>query len=229
MVMPQVLMNWTSNDPRAVTAWIVKQDDRQSYVPALATIAGTYAELDPDEALRWAATLSGEDSQIALTQVIQQIAQTDPERASNLVGEMEEGDYRNNAMSNIAQVWGQSDPRAALSWVAKQPQSESTAEMYRGLFTQWSVYDIDGAVSQLNFILDPGARNAAILGILGNPYLDPSLIGPLYQRVEGVEARNMAAARIYYQLRETDPAAAERYRRDAGISDQRDVGTIVVN
>jgi len=61
------------------------------------------------------------------------------------------------------------------------------------------------------------------------PYLDPSLIGPLYQRVEGVEARSMAAARIYYQLRETDLAAAERYRRDAGIGEERDVGTIVVN
>jgi len=228
-VMPNVLMNWASHDPRAVTAWIGKQDNRQMYVPALSYIVSVLAEQDPEDALRWASTLSGEESQMAMAQVIQRIALDDPERATALVGQMDEGPYRNSAMSGIAQVLAQSDPRAALSWVAKQSHTESAPELYQSVFEQWALYDPDGAVSQLNFILEPDTRNAAIMGILGTQYLDPDLIGTLYQRIEGAEARTLAAGRIYYQLREIDPQAAERYRIQAGISDERGEGSIVVN
>ena len=220
-VMPQVLLNWASRDPRAVAAWIEKQDDKQMYVPALSIVASEFAGRDSEAALQWASTLSGEESQMAMAQVIQQIALNDPERATTLVGQMEEGPYRDSAMSDIAQALAQSDPRAALSWVAKNSHTTSAPESYQSVFTQWALYDTEGAVSQLNFILGPDTRNAAIMGILGTHYLDPYLVGTLYQRIEGAEARTLAAGQIYYQLRETDPQAAERYRIQAGISDER--------
>ena len=228
-VMPQVLMNWASRDPRAVAAWVEKQDDKQMYVPALSIIASEFAGRDPEAALQWASTLSGEESQMVMAQVIQQIALNDPERATALVGQIEEGPYRNSAMSDIAQALAQSDPRAALSWVAKNSHAASAPELYQSVFTQWALYDPDGAVSQLNFILEPDTRNAAIMGILGTHYLDPDLVGTLYQRIEGAEARTLAAGQIYYRLREIDPQAAERYRIQAGISDERGNGSIVVN
>jgi hypothetical protein len=228
-VMPQVLMNWASRDPRAVAAWIEKQEDKQMYVPALSMIASEFAGRDPEAALQWASTLSGEESQMVMAQVIQQIALNDPERATGLVGQMEEGPYRNSAMSDIAQALAQSDPRAALSWVAKHSHAASAPELYQSVFTQWALYDPDGAVSQLNFILEPDIRNAAIMGILGTHYLDSDLVGTLYQRIEGAEARTLAAGKIYYQLREIDPQAAERYRVQAGISDERGDGNIVAN
>ena len=59
-------------------------------------------------------------------------------------------------------------------------------------------------------------------------HLDPDLVGTLYQRIEGAEARTLAAGG-FYQLREIDPRAAERYRVHAGISDERDARNIVVN
>lgn len=228
-ITPQLLLNWANNDPRAAAAWLEEQDDPQLHRQAFMMIASTYAERDPDEALRWAATLSGENSQVVMSQVIQRIAQDDPERAGSMISQMDDGALRKSAIAAIAQTWAQSDPRAALAWAAKQSSSEATADLYSAVFSQWAIYDADAAVSQLNFILDSDTRNAAIRGILDTAYLDPDLVDRLYHRLEGAEARRFAAGRIYYQLREVDPRAAERYRIEAGIPDQRNDGTIVVH
>ena len=58
--------------------------------------------------------------------MIQRIAQDDPERAAAMIGQMDEGPGRDEAMAGMAQIWAQWDPRAALSWVAKQSTSDVT-------------------------------------------------------------------------------------------------------
>jgi hypothetical protein len=183
-------------------------------------VASNYAERDPDEALRWAATLPDEQSQVVISQVIQRIAQDDPERAAAMIGQMDEGPERDEAMTGMVQIWAQWDPRAALSWVAKQPSSDVTPQLYSGIFQQWAVYDADAAVSQLNFIMDTDVRNGAIRGMLEGTHLDPDLTEELYQRLEGAEAKSLAAASVYYRLREEDPRRAERYRIEAGITEE---------
>lgn len=228
-MMPQVLMTWASADPQAAAAWLEKQDDPQTYQRALGMIASVYVERDPDEALRWAATLSEENEQMVMGVVIQRMAQDDPEQAAGMIGRLKEGPARDNGIMAVASIWAQSDPRAALSWVERQPRSDSTPMQYRAVFEQWIAYDPDAAISQLNFILDASTRNAAILGILEGWNLDSSLVDRLYQRLEGAEARSTAAAQLFYRLRETDPQAAERYRSAAGITEGESLGEIVVN
>jgi len=226
-IVPLLLLNWANNDPRSAAAWLEKQDDPQMHRQALMMIASNYAERDGDEALRWGATLSGENSQVVMSQVIQRIAHDDPERAGSMISQMDDGPFRKSAIAAIAQTWAQSDPRAALAWAAKQSSSEATPDLYGSVFGQWAIYDVDAAVSQLNFILDSDTRNAAIRGILDSAYLEPDLLDRLYQRLEGAEARRLVAGQVYYRLREVDPRAAERYRIEAGIADERNAGTIV--
>ena len=226
-IVPLLLLNWANNDPRSAAAWLEKQDDPQMHRQALMMIASNYAERDGDEALRWGATLSGENSQVVMSQVIQRIAHDDPERAGSMISQMDDGPFRKSAIAAIAQTWAQSDPRAALAWVAKQSSSEATPDLYGSVFGQWAIYDVDAAVSQLNFILDSENRNAAIRGILDSGYVEPDLLDRLYQRLEGAEARRLVAGQVYYRLREVDSRAAERYRIEAGITDERNAGTIV--
>jgi hypothetical protein len=226
---PLLLLNWANNDPRSAAEWAEKQGDEQMHRQALMMIASTYAERNPDEALRWAATLSGENSQVVMSQVIQRIAQDDPERAGSMVSQIDDGPLRESAIAAVAQTWAQWDPRAALAWVAKQSSSEATPGLYGAVFGQWAVYDVEAAVSQLSFILDSDTRNAAIGGILESAYLEPDLLDRLYQRLEGAEARRFAAGQIYYRLREVDARAAERYRIEAGVTDERNDGTMIVH
>ena len=106
---------------------------------------------------------------------------------------------------------------------------DTSPEMYSGIFGQWAVYDADTAVSQLSFLLDSDDRNAAISGILETAYLEPDLIDQLFQRLEGAEAKRVAAEQIYYRLREDDPQSAERYRVRAGIAEEQGDGVTIVH
>jgi hypothetical protein len=105
-----------------------------------------------------------------------------------------------------------------------------TPAVYSSIFQQWAAYDMDAAIGQLTQIDDPGTRNTAVIGMLGNPYLESDVAHRLYQRVEGIDARRQAAGQIYYNLRESDPRAAERYRVEAGLEDSgEEVTTIIVD
>ena len=168
-------------------------------------------------------------NQEILGQVLQQIAQNDPERASRMVGQMREGPQRESTIAAIAQIWARWDPQEALAWVSKQPKSDATADTYGVIYGQWAIYDTGAAVSQLSFMLDTDNRNAAIRGILENASLEPDLVDRLYQRIEGSEAKRQAAVQIYYRLRESDPRSAERYRNLAGISAGQGDGVMIVH
>ena len=172
-ILPQVLANWATMNPVAAIEWVEKQPDTQATREVTMMIASGYAQKDPEQALRWAATLPGEHGQLVMSQVIQHVAQNDPELASSMVGRMDEGEQRTSATGAIAQMWSQSDPRAALTWLNKQPGSDATPDIYGMIFSQWAAFEVDAAVSQVNYILDSDNRNGAIRGILDTAYLGP--------------------------------------------------------
>lgn len=227
-VMHMVVLNWADADPHAAAAWAEKHAAGQMHGHVLNMVASSYAARDPEQALRWAATLPDEHSQAIMSQVIQQIAHDDPEQASSLIGRLDDGPARKEAIANIAQAWAQQNPRGALSWVGKLSNSEATPDLYGAIYGQWSAYEADTAVSQLNFILDSDTRDAAIVGIVQHAHLEPGAYDQLLQRLESADAKRRAATVVYYRLKEIDPASAERYRDQAEIADKPSATAIIV-
>jgi hypothetical protein len=66
-------------------------------------------------------------------------------------------------------------------------------------------------------LTDSTLRDGAASAMLGNQDIEPALAEQLYARIESPQLRRNAAAQLYYRLRESDPALAERYRRDSGM------------
>lgn len=226
-ILPQVLTQWATVDMQSAAAWAENLESPQLRNNALMSIASTYAFRHPDEAFRWAASLSEPDSQPVMSAVIDQIAASDPVRAS--VSQMRNGPQRKGAVVDIANHWAQWDPQATLAWVAKLPASDADPSLYSSIFGQWAVHDAEAAVDQLSRIDDTGNRDIAILGILGSPYLEPDLAERLYRRIEGGDARRQAAMQLmhYYSARESNPEVAERYRIEAGYPENPEQ-TIVI-
>jgi len=227
-VITPVLVNWAATDPEKAAEWVQKRMSGEMQGRALMMIASNYVEQDPDAALRWASTLSGQQAQMVKSQLIQQIAHNDPERAGDMISGMDESQHRDSAVNTVATIWAQSDPRAALAWASRQAHSGSAGDLYAGVFGQWAMHDADAAMSQLNFIMDTDARNGAIRGIIDQAYLEPEALDRLLQRVEGAQARQLVAGQIYYRMMQVDPGAAERYRIEAGITEVARDGRMVV-
>ena len=218
-VLPSMFANWASIDARSAAARAERVEDAGLRSQVLSSVAMNWATNQPDEALRWAATLPDADSQPVMNMVVTQIASSDPARASVLVSQLSSGPERENTISNIVQSWAQWDPQAALTWISRLPASEVGPSAYSSLFAQWAMHDVDTAVGLASQLSDADNRNAALTGVLSSPYLDAAVAERLYRRIEGDDARRQAAMHLYYRFHESDREVAERYRKEAGMSE----------
>ena len=226
-VLPSMFAHWAGIDARSAAARAERVEDASLRGQVLSSVAMNWATNQPDEALRWAASLPDVDSQPVMNMVVTQIASSDPARASVLVSQLSSGPERENTISNIVQSWAQWDPQAALTWISRMPASQVGPSAYSSLFAQWAMHDVDTAVSLASQLTDPGNRNAALTGVLSSPYLDAAAAERLYRRIEGDDARRQAAMHLYYRFHESDPDLAERYRNEAGPTEN--LGQIVVH
>jgi hypothetical protein len=123
------------------------------------TIASEWARRDPEAAMAWARTLSGQDKNAAMSGVINQIAASDPAKAWAMAAEMD-GRTQERTYRDLARRWGSDDYAAAERMIATLPtdqQAEARAAALEGL----AQTDPKQALAKLNAIPAGEARNDA--------------------------------------------------------------------
>jgi hypothetical protein len=86
------------------------------------------ASTRPEKALDEAQQLpNANQRQQALSMIAMTMSQRDPQQAVGLLDRIERPEDRKSVARNIANVWVQSDPDAALSWVLQQDRNERDA------------------------------------------------------------------------------------------------------
>jgi hypothetical protein len=219
-LLPQVMQQWANNDLEGVTAWMAAAKDPSMRSMAVSTIANIYAQRSPDEAMRWAARLPKSESQYVTSMIISQIAAKDPVRGVALLRTVQDDAQRETAAYNIATNWAHRDPQAALAWATRLPPGQGRNNAVTAVIGQWAVYEPSAALQQIASLDDAGLRDSAALQIISSRrFEDMDLTKQVYSRIQGEQAKKQAAMYLYHGLRESDPAEAERYRREAGLPD----------
>jgi hypothetical protein len=110
-----LLSAWAKADPMAALEYA--QEKTQGAF-ASTTILATWATTDPDAALRWAeANHEGEGPNPYLIGIIRGLAETDPARATSLLGSMPFSDLRGEALAQLSPHILQQGPEAARNWI----------------------------------------------------------------------------------------------------------------
>ena len=110
-----LLSGWTKMDPLAALDFAGSNPDDQF---ATNTVLASWASRDPDAALRWAdASHDGSGPNPYLAGVIRGIAETDPERATEMLSEMPRGPERDRALRGILPQLMAQGPEVARSWI----------------------------------------------------------------------------------------------------------------
>jgi hypothetical protein len=215
-VLPQLLYQLARDDVQAAAEWLSSMKDQRVRYSAVSSIASSFAARSPDEALRWAATLPKSESQYAIPMIISQVAEKDPARGLAMLNGLQDPAQRDNATLTVAQSWARRDPAAAAMWATRLPATQNRSSIVGAVFGQWATYDTAAATQQLSLLTDPAMRDSATAALIGNEYVDPALAAQLYDRIESKDFKRQAATQLYYKFRESDPALADRYRRDLG-------------
>ncbi len=201
-------------------------------------VGAAWAERNLPEALAWAQGLSSQgDRDSALAGVVRQMAQTQPEAASDFVLAQAESSSRYLLAKSLAAGWAESNLPAAVGWLARVPDNVR-AQAWEGLQEQWIHQDPEGAANFAVQSLPAGetriaaltalARKAAEAGwdeqaalqwvrtLPAGPERDAFLLGWCTQSVPGFGPRPEAAARLvaWMSSGERRDAAIEAIARD---------------
>jgi hypothetical protein len=163
-----VAWNALETDPDlAVKAFLQLPTGSPEKIRLIQHYAMRLAEQNPDEALAWAATLESEEEiSAAHSQIALALAETDPQRAANLLSESgivsREFDV---TVVQVVQRWAAQSPPETAAWVAMFPPGPAREAGIKIIADRWLQADPQAAFSWLAELKDAGVRKEAALGM----------------------------------------------------------------
>lgn len=130
-------------------------------------IASYLVQLNKDQAMAWAETLTApEDKVTAMDEITSVLSSIDPVGVAKMVLETRTG---NQALSenevSVLQNWAGSNPAEAAEWVQKLPPGEAQKTGVKTLLSQWVQMDSKAAFTWIAAIRNPTAKKQATLAL----------------------------------------------------------------
>ncbi|MEI7909036.1 MAG: hypothetical protein WCK77_05315 [Verrucomicrobiota bacterium] len=190
----QIYRELADADPAQSVAKLANISDPLIRDDVTAAVAGQWAMQDPEKALAWAKTLTGDQQTAAFRQIAQANMGTDPAQAQqvialmvrNLSGEDWQKSENREIVGQMAASLAETDPHAAAKFADTLPVGDAQTDAYSKLVSAWSRY--------------APAEAEAWLG-----------------QMDGGTLRDQAAAQFVATVANSDPAKA--YEWAASISD----------
>lgn len=190
-VRPSILQSWSSTDPAGAAKYYSANPREFAMMGVMggggrggpgqssgaSIIASEWARQDPSAAMEWANTLTtGKDQ--ALTSVLSQVAQTDPQKATEMLSSMTLTN-KSDAYRSVASQYGASNFTDAQAWIRTLPaddQAGALASAISGLATN----DPSTAAKQVAQMAAGDAKDRAVTDVVGNlARVDPNAAAAL--------------------------------------------------
>lgn len=209
-IMGGLLRVWSEDDPQAAAAWI---DGASLYErDAVTAVVRNYAMLDAEAAFDWVAGLPLSARRNSLPHLMRAVTDDSLTIARRLVDRIDDSTLRHNAARPMVARWVQTDPDAALRWIADEEHSNARSRLYADAFENWFRHNREGAVAAVRKLPDAAKEGATMAMINQALYAqDAAVVARLFEGLEGDRSRRNAARFIARRLRNTDPDLAEVY------------------
>jgi hypothetical protein len=140
-VKPTILQSWASVDPAGAAKYYMDNPREFAAMGMMgggrgpmgggngaSTIASEWARQDPQAAMAWASTLTGNDKGSAMTAVVREVANSDPSKAWGMVATMDK-ESQTRAYEDIAGKWGSKNFTEAEAMISTLPADQQAAAM----------------------------------------------------------------------------------------------------
>lgn len=123
------MQSWVARDRNAAIAAVEAMPQGEFRTAVVGQIAETYAALDGEAALAWAAGLKNSaESSAVINSVLQRLATDDPQRVMAMADDPKFAQYRQTSLASAVSAWGRRDFNAAFEFTlaAKSPAEQLT-------------------------------------------------------------------------------------------------------
>jgi hypothetical protein len=199
----------------ALAAGFSEEDQGRAY----REIAEQWARKDFSEAEAWIATLSGDAKQDALGSAIEVLAGSNPQRAAEMLAQLDAGRSRDRAVEDVAGAWAANDPAKAAEWLVGQETDDMGGAMRRVMMT-WVAQDSASALGFVQSQPAGEARDTATGTYLWlNRTGDPQQSIALAESISDEQSRSRVIGMSARRWMETDEAAARAYVEQSTLLD----------
>ncbi len=206
----EIFANWAKTDPVAAAARLASMPKDRVGDRSAGMLAASWAQKDPEAALKWAKSLKGDWKSNSTSEVYKVLARDDAAAAwERLKGEP--GHLRGKIVGEILEIVADEDPQKAMAMLmsvgSKSEQRIATGSFLQGL--NWN--DTRLAFEVIEQVKDPATRRAN----LGNQMYYAAWVAPdlLKEQLAKLTDREKidTSRQVLRGLVSSDPAAAEKY------------------
>ena len=227
-----VLASLASKDPQAAAKFFNDPDNPILKMPRVGSfaalgVAREWSRSDPAGAMAWAKSLPEDSRAGAYTGLVGGMMAGDPLAATRTAKELPPGEERERLMGNIAETWGNKDPKAALAWAATLEGEEKT-EANKKALNGWANKDPKAAAAHLA-TLSPAEGDKYVGAVAGRwANRNPSEAAAwLTLQPEG-EGRKEAMGSVMGSWSETEPEKASAWLVTQPVGASKDTGIVTL-
>lgn len=199
--------------------------DRRIKRSALDDVIEVMVEQDKiNEAIQLTAAMAeGNTRNDALSEIVDEWADRDPQAARAFVDTMKDDPAYAEMQRELMRSWADDDPAAAAEWLATiDADSENRANMTTSLVANWVRYDMEGAANWLNQQPQtPELDRAVGMFSMSAAQDDPAVALTWANSVSNQESRERLERMILPMLREQDNEAFEAYLAQSDYADDK--------
>lgn len=206
----QIFANWARTDPVAAAARLATMPLESVDRNTAGQLAMTWAQKDPEAALKWAKTLKGDWKADASIAVYNALSREDPAAAwARLQGEP--GYLRGKLIGGVLNTVADEDPQKAVAML-KEIDSKSETRIAAGkLLENFAWSDSRMGFDILNQLNDPSIRREQLGDLMGYAaYMSTELLQEQVAKLTDREKVDTSRG-VLSGLMRSDPAAAEKY------------------
>jgi hypothetical protein len=203
-----ILLRWAESDPAAAANAATQMKGLGS--KTLADLAARWAARNLTAALMWARGISSVQARdLAVRQVVQVWAETDPHSAAGFALSQPPGRLRENLLTDIIRHWGNTDVDAMIDWARAMPDGAIPNRILQGIFEQWARAD---PASAAGFEFPRGIRRDRILETIAHEWFrsDPGAALDWIKSLPPLELRG-AAPPVFSMLLATNAQQASGF------------------
>ncbi len=164
----QTIEQMASLSPQEAASAMDGMKDPKDRQQALVALADAWSKRDPEAALRWAESLSGDEQTAALAKLLPAQARNDAPGAGERLRTLLEnpgntsGAVLQSAAGELAGEWAGRNPQEAAAWVGGLPEGAAAESGAGSLVRNWSTHDAAAAAGWIHTLPSGGVKDAAI-------------------------------------------------------------------
>lgn len=152
VVLPLVVGRWAAKDPTAALDAVNEVDSHLVRKQLQQMVVHNWAHNDPQSILDEIDRIPNDQKDNAQKYALRTIARSDPEEAISLTRHLKAGGKKTQLTSEIASIWAEEDPEAALAWILNNQEFQGgRSQVLSSVVKGWSRRDPSAA---LDWVLD---------------------------------------------------------------------------